>query len=101
MKQVTCMCGYQKSDVECHTLTLTVEEKKSYADAGKKVDDKYYVCKPCRRVMENPDLAAQYMRNSYEQQLRNLGVPQAKKLADKYHQGLIELQRKKKHGTQA
>lgn len=99
---ITCMCGYKKEATVCQIIPLSPKEKKDLIEAGhQEVQDQYYCCKPCWRLMQDPEKAPLFMRNSYEQQLKQFGVPHAKKLADMYYKKLIELQRKATHGTQA
>lgn len=92
--RVTCVCGYPKEDSECEVVEVTAEERRVLLEEGKKPESKYYWCKPCHRALADPETMARFMRNSYEQQLRQLGVPQPRQKADEYHQKLLELCKK-------
>lgn len=98
---IKCMCGHAKNAAECQVIELTAEEKLALLQVNEEVPDKCYYCPPCAKLLQDPEQAAVFMRNTYEQQLRQIGVPKARQLADTYHRKLIELTRKAKHGTQA
>lgn len=95
MKIICSICGTPKGAEKCQIVQLTTKEKKSFEEKGISVNDKYFYCKPCWKVMTS-EQAATMMANLYERQLLQAGVSktQAAKQAQSYRTRLLEIAEK-------
>lgn len=87
-----CVCDRKNLlDSELKTIVLSdLERQFAVANSGKEAPLKYTYCKPCLRLLQNPVTGAQMLRGSLEANLRDQGIPEPEKLADKYFKALIK-----------
>lgn len=81
-----CMCSKECVGV---TIQLTDEEKAAVQAMGQKPTDSYTYCRPCFRVLSDPEQGARLIQGVFHLNAKLVGLPNAEALAQKYHDLLI------------
>jgi len=90
------ICGQERDRDKCHIVVLTDLERKQILDTGQEPLDEYAYCKPCWRTMSNKATGTALMKGLFQIRLRQLGVPNAEQVAQKYHDDLVRMSAKEK-----
>jgi hypothetical protein len=88
VKCLICQRDWPRTD--CHIIVLTEREKADLLSQGVGPLDEYPYCGPCWKTISNPVTGPALMRGIFEGSLRQLGVPRAEELANKYHAWLVK-----------
>jgi hypothetical protein len=90
------MCRRERDKATCRVFATTAEERETLRAMGE-VDppEEYVYCRPCFRMLEDPERAANLMKGVVEVQLRSIGVPNAGAVAEKFKQRLLAQARSK------
>lgn len=76
---------------ERKAIKLTEDEQKFVlASTGEDPPDEYIYCKPCMRLLQNRLSGAELLKGNFLINLREAGVPNADKVADRYFKWLIK-----------
>jgi len=81
-----CVCS---ADRECVVLTLTDDEKAAIRAMGQTPQETLAYCRPCFRLLSNPEQGAQLIRGTFQVGLQNAGIANAEKLARRYYDFLL------------
>jgi hypothetical protein len=84
-----CVCSKKIESSACVTLRLSDSEKESVRQMGQEPQNEYEYCRPCFRLLSNPEQGAQLIRGTFQLALRSEGVPDAESKARKYYDFLI------------
>lgn len=98
----TCVvCDRKHLQADCVTFELTAAEEAALIKRGVQPPTEFTYCNRCWTLIKDPQLGPQLMRSTAERQMLKLGVEpsRAKKIADKFFTNLVELQRRRHHGT--
>jgi hypothetical protein len=71
------------------TITLTPAELAEFERMGQKVSPEFTYCKPCHRMMSDPNAAPQLMKGLAQVRLQQMGAGNAEKAAEKFKNALI------------
>jgi hypothetical protein len=86
------LCGVCSRDVaegQGEVLTLSDEEKAYARRFGQDPPDTYVYCKPCFKVISDPESSAQLASGTLLARLRASGVANAEKIAKRYYEELV------------
>ena len=86
MKLACCICNRQKEESEGKTFVLTDAEKASLVKIRQSPLDKYFYCRPCFRMISDPEKAAQLIKGVVQVSLTAQGNPKAEAIATRYYQ---------------
>ncbi len=89
-----CVCNFERDDAACITITLTEDEKAAIREMGQTPENAYVYCRPCFRILSNPEQGAQLIRGVFQQELQAEGMRNAEALASRYYNFLISKVRK-------
>ncbi len=84
-----CVCSKERPEASCVVLRLTEDEKAAVQAMGHEPTETYVYCRPCFRVLSNPEQGAQLIRGVFQHTLKAEGVPNHELLARKYYEFLI------------
>lgn len=88
---VTCLvCKREWPRDDCRIIVLTEQEKNDLRGQGLESLDEYPYCGPCWKTISNPVTGPALLRGIFEESLRQLGVPRAEEMANKYHAWLVK-----------
>jgi hypothetical protein len=86
MKVACCVCNRQKEESDGQTYVLTNAEKATLVKSGQTPLDKYFYCRPCFRMISDPEKAAQLIKGVVQVTLTAQGNPKAEEIATRYYQ---------------
>ena len=92
------ICGRMKSRKTSQVYETTEEERaalRRMGDANPSREVAY--CRPCFRILSDPERSADLMKGVIEQRLRALGVPNAEHLALKFKDSLLAKVKERGH----
>ncbi len=84
-----CVCSKDRPKESCVIIQLTEAEKASVQAMGQKPEEQYVYCRPCFRVLSNPEQGAQLIRGVFQHSLQAEGVQNAEQLARTYYEFLV------------
>lgn len=84
------VCGTNRPRGSCHIIVLSDEEKAQLRAAGQRPLNEYVYCKPCWRTLSNPASGPSVIKGLVQARLRQLGVGDAEKIAQRFHNRLVE-----------
>ena len=84
------LCGASRPLGACHIIKLTDTEKSVLREAGQPVVNESVFCKPCWRTLSDPHAGPAVIKGLVQARLRQLGVGDAEKIAERYHNRLVE-----------
>jgi hypothetical protein len=85
------ICGRLRERNDAHIVTLTPEELAEFEREGQKVAPEYAYCKPCHRMLSDPNMATQFVKGLV--QIHFQGSANAERAAEKFRNRLIEKMR--------
>jgi len=91
--KICVICNNSAEDGE--SFPLTDAERKLFPDLAPIT----FYCTPCARVIKDPILGAQLLKGLYEMQIRGLGVPNARAVAETFHAKLLKTTTKVNNGN--
>lgn len=91
-----CVCNRNRPRPDCEVVVLTEQEKEAVQKMGQTPEEEYVYCRPCFRILSNPETGAQLIKGVLQVQLRQSGVANAEQLANRYYDFLIAKAKKKK-----
>lgn len=83
------LCGAERPRGSCHIIAPTDAEKQQIRVMGQEPEKEYIYCKPCWRTLSNPVSGPAVMKGLVQSRLRQLGVGNADKIAERYHDRLV------------
>jgi len=83
------ICGRTRERSDAEIITLKPEELAEFERLGQKVPTEFAYCKPCRRLMSDPNAAPQFMKGLAQVRLQQLGAVNAEQVAEKFKNTLI------------
>lgn len=84
------LCGAGRPQGSCHIIKLTDEEKAAVRAAGGTPPQESVFCKPCWRALSDPNSGPAVIKGLVQTRLRQLGVGDAEKIAERFHNRLVE-----------
>lgn len=103
MMKICGVCERPHPEANCQIFELTAEEEAALVKRGLEPPAEFVYCKACWALIKDPETGPRLMRGTAERQMLRLGVNplRARKIADRYFNRLVELQRNRHHKTQA
>lgn len=96
MPDVKCsICKRDKPRGACVVLDLTKQEQEAFVAIGDKTTRELAYCRPCWKVISDPNTGTSLMKGLLEIRLRQLGVSNAEGIADRYRNALLSRTKRK------
>ena len=71
-----CVCNREWAT--CKVIQLTEAEKQHLRDTSQAYEDQYAYCPPCWKVLSDKLMGAQFIKGTFQVQLKARGVPKQK-----------------------
>lgn len=90
MERVKCIvCGRERARSEAEIMVLTEQEKAQIRKVGQTPQEEVAYCRPCHRIMTDPQSALDLIKGTLILRLRAAGVQNAEQVAEKYRVALL------------
>lgn len=78
------ICARQKARADCEVLKLSTEEQLAIRASGERPPAEIAYCRPCYRLISNPEKALDLLKGMYLMRLKAAGVPNAEAMAEEF-----------------